>query len=377
MRIAVIRDDLSAPLLLADLEQVSRRNDPVDAPGQVRYISYPDASVIEAALADADTGAGATTTGSDISGSLPITITGSSNDDLKVKTSAAAAFTTVTIAAGSYATVDALVAAVNTALAGTGVAAFNGGNDNIVLESLTYGVDSYLETDDVAGGSTANTDLGLTDGEVRTMPAASAFATAIGLPGALDVSQATLEAVGATTNTNALEPYYDAGRTPGLADAVAPIFAETDVAVESFLVGMLSEYASANFDPDPRNSAVTAGAAIAVVEDDGSTDFATANTVPTVTSATLDSPAAGDVTIAGTGLGKETGDATNPLRSTLVKVTGDVEVVLQQEVIENAGGSVSDTAIVVPASLIPGAATTTTSVQVQFRQLQSDVEALA
>lgn len=377
MRIAVIRNDLSAPLLLADLEQVSRRNDPVDAPGQVRYISYPDASVIEAALADADTGAGATTTGSDISGSLPITITGSSNDDLKVRTSSTAAFTTVTIAAGSYATVDALVAAVNTALAGTGVAAFNGGNDNIVLESLTYGVNSYLETDDVAGGSTANTDIGLTDGEARTMPAASAFATAIGLPGALDVSQATLEAVGATTNTNALEPYYDAGRTPGLADAVAPIFAETDVAIESFLVGMLSGYASASFNPDPRNPAVSAGAAIAVVEDDGATAFATANTVPTVTSATLGSPTAGDVTIAGTGLGKESGDSTDPLRSTLVKVTGDVAVTFHQETIENAGGSVTDTAIVIPAALIPGAAVTTTSVQVQFRQLQSDVEPLA
>lgn len=263
MRVGVIRTDLSAPILAADLEQVSRRNDSVDAPGQVRYLSYPTDDALQKAMDD--NGA-----------------------------------TGVTVAA---------------------------------LRAAVY-------------------------------DSATTF----------DVSSSTILALGAWAG---LDADVQASLVADIADTVAPQFAETDVAIESFLLGNLAGYRSATFNPDPRNSAVSAGAAIYVTEDDGSTNFATANTLPTVTSATLDSPAAGDVTIAGTGLGKESGDSTDPLRSTTVKFTGDANVTLHQERIEAAGGSVADTEIVVPASLIPGAAASTTSVRVQFRQSVSDLEALA
>jgi len=384
MRVGVIRNNLSAPLLLADLEQVSRRNVSVDAPGQVRYLGFVTDTQIAASLANSVTGAGATITGSDISGSLPLTIVESSNDDLLLRTAAGDSFTTITIAAAEYATIDALVTAINAALAVStlNVQAFNGGNDNIVLESTLFGVTSYLENDDVAGGSNANTDLGLADGAARNMPAASAYSTAIGIPGNpgdLDVSQATIEAVGATTNSRALEPHYDAGFTRGgaaLADLIAPQFAETDVVIESFLTGMLSEYRSANFNPDSRNAASVVGAAIDVVENDGTTAFATANTLPVLTTADLGTPSAGDLTITGTGLGKESGGATDPLRSTSVKLTGLGAITLHQEAIEAGGGTISDTSIFIPAALIPGAAVTTTSAQVKFRQRVSAVVAL-
>lgn len=374
MRVGVIRNDLSAPILAADLEQVSRRNTSVDPPGQVAYLSYPTVVNVEAALADPATGAGATITGSDISGSLPLTIDGT-NDALMLKTASGDAFTTYDIANAAYSTIAALVDALNTAFGSDPVRAFDGGNSNIVLESTLYGVDSYLELDTVANGSTGNTDLGLANGDVRDMPSAADFIAGVGLPGGpLDLSQATVEAIGAGDNANALEPYYDAGQYLGVLDAFAQLFAETDVAVESCLVGMMSGYASAAFNPDSRNPAVSAGAAVTILDDDGSSF---SQTLPTVTSATLDSPAAGDVTIAGTGLGKESGDATDPLRSTTVKFSGAISKTLSQEAIEAAGGSVSDTAVVVPASLIPGATTTTTSVLVQFRQRVSDLEALA
>jgi len=376
MRVAVIRNDLPAPLLLADLEQVSRRNSSVDAPGQVRYLGVATVATIEAALGSSTGGVGATIRGSALT--FNVTINGT-NDVLELRTSATGTFVAYTIAQATYTNITDLIAALNTAFGSSGIVAFNIGNA-IVLESPTKGVTSYLENDTIAGGSTANTILGFANGAARNMPAATAFLTAAGIPGGpVDVSQATLEAVGATTNSRALEPFYDASdaRATVVADAIAPVFAETDVAVESFLVGMISEYHNASYNPDTRNPASVTSAAVDVVEDDGSTAFETANTLPTVTSATLDSPSAGDVTIAGTGLGKETGDATNRLRSTTVRFTGDVTVTLYQERIEGAGGSVSDTTIVIPASLIPGAATTTTSVQVQFRQRVSAVEALA
>jgi len=371
MRLAVIRADLPAPIYIADLEQVSRRNDPVDARGQERYLSVPTTAVVEAALGDASTGVGATITATAAPTSLTIDNT---NKVLRLKKSSTASFTAYTFAEAVYASTDALVAAINTALSGSGIRAFKAGTV-IVLESETHGVNSYLELDTVANGSTANTNLNFANGSVRTMPSAATYLTAAGIPGGpLNISQATLEAVGAGTNTRALEPFYDAAdpRAFVVANAIAPIFAETDVALDSFLVGMLSQYRSASYDPDPRRSSVAAGAAVAVLEDDGVTAFTTANTLPTITSAVL---SGGVVTISGTGLGNENGRGSYG-NGAVVKFTGVGAVRLEQRAIVHAGGRVLPSQIVVPASLIPGVATTTTSVRIQVRQRLSNTVAL-
>lgn len=371
MRVAVIRADLPAPIFLADLEQVSRRNDPVDAPGQERYISIATAAQVAAALGDATHGVGATITASAAPTSLTI---GAGNKVLRLKTSAAASFVAYTLAEAAYASTDALIVAINTALTGSGIHAFKAGVA-VVLESQTHGVDSYLQLDTVSNGSTANTNLNFADGVTRTMPAAAAYLTAAGIPGtAVDVSKTTLQAVGASTNSNALKPFYDASdpRATVVADTIAPIYGETDVALDSFLVGMLSEYRNVNYDPDPRRSAVPTGAAVDVVEDDGSTAFETANTLPTITSAVL---SGGIVTISGTGLGNENGRGTLG-NGVIVKFTGDGGTRLEQRAIIHAGGTVLPTSIIVPAALIPGVATTTTSVRVQVRQRLSATVAL-
>lgn len=372
MRVGIIRGDLPGPILLADLEPVSRYNPSSEPRGQERYISRPVTSVVETALSDASFGAGATLAGGDISGTLPLTINGT-NDDLKVKIVSAAAFTTVSIVNAAYATLTALITAVNVALVGTGVTAReNVAGNGLSLESDTYGVDSYIENDSVAGGSIGNTALGLADGVVRTMPAAAVFiADCLPVGGPLDVSVVTVKAVGATTNSNALNLIPDArGTVTGVADAMAPSFVETPVALDSFLVGNMADLLSANFNPDSRRMPpLSNGPAISVVEDDGTTTFAL--TLPTVSSATLDSPTAGDVTIAGTGLG-------DPERNeTFIRFTGNVATVVNQQVLEAAGGTVSNTAIVIPASLIAGAATTTTFVQAQVRQRVSSIIAVS
>lgn len=253
MRVGVIRNDLPSPILLADLEQVSRQNAPVDAPGQVRYLSYPTDAALQQVMDDA----GAT---------------------------------------------------------------------------------------------------GITVGALRT---------AVYTGGSIDVSFATIDGLawGGAPDTTAL--------TAAIADLVAPQFAETDVAVESFLYGMISKAAGANFNP----GIGALGAAVVVLEDDGTTDFSTANTAPVLTTADIGTPV-GFMTLTGTGLGKESGGSTSPLRSTSVKLTGAVKLTVHQEQIEAAGGSVSDTSIVIPVSLIPGAVVTTTSAQVQFRQRVSSAVAL-
>jgi hypothetical protein len=361
MRVGVIRGDLPSPVLLADLESVSQWNPTTEPRGQERYISRPTTEEIEAALGNSVTGAGATLNGSNISGTLPLTIDGT-NDDLKIRILATpTAFTTVLVPNAIYATLADLVVALNTVLAGTGVTArLNVAGNGVALEANLKGVSSYIENDTVAGGSVSNTALGLANGAVRTMPAASAYITACNpVLGVLDVRLATINAVGAGTNSNALAIVPSSrGFIAALQDAIAPQFIETPVALDSFLVGNMADLLSANFTPDSRRKpALATGPAISVVEDDGFTVFAA--TLPTLTTATL---AGGNVTIAGTGLGNA------ERNETTVKFTGAISKTISQQVLEAAGGTVSDTSVYVPASLITGATLTTTLVRVKVRQ---------
>ena len=382
MRVGVVRGDMPGPVFVADLESVSQNNPPTEPRGQARYLSRPTVAAVEAALADSTTGAGAVLEGGTITFNLTITL--SSNDDLKLKTSASAAFTTYTIAAATYTTLADLVIAVNAAIAGSGITCReNIAGDGIALESDTKGVTSYIASDTVANGSTANTDLALTNGEIRDMPAATAFITDM-LPvgGPLDVSSTTAEAVGGTTNANALSLIpASRGTTTALADAMAPYLAQTPVVEDSLRSGMLSGLLNASYNPGP-DQGLPDGPAIEVVEDDGSSTLTVG--LPIITSATLDSPGAGDVTIAGTDLAG-TGSPTAERKEVVVQFTGTgapgdgnvKRLDLSQELIEANGGTVTSTAIVVPAVLNTGFATTTTSVQVRMRSYVSGVEALA
>lgn len=362
MRIGVIRGDLSGPIFLSDLEPVSQYNPSTEPRGQVRYIGRPTVAEIEAALSNSSTGAGAVIEGSDISANFPITINGT-NDDLKVKTSAAASYTTVLIAQAAYANITTLVAAVNAALVGTGVTARQGtgSGQRVALESSTKGVNSYLQIDSTAGGSVANTPLGFGASSVtRTMPAASAFITALNpVSGTLDVSNTAINAVGATTNANAMSLIPTSrGTHTAIADAIAPKLTETPVVLDSYLYGSIAGYRNASFNPDSRRiPAIASGAAISVVADDGSTAFSL--TAPTISGAVI---SGGVITITGTGLGHA------ERNETIVKVSGNISKRLDQARIKAAGGSVSATSIVIPASLISGAAATLSKVQVQLRQ---------
>lgn len=366
MRIGVIRGDLPGPIHLRDLETVSQFNPPTEPRGQELYIARPTTAEIEAILANATYGAGAVIEGSDISGNFPITITGS-NDDLKVRTTAAGAFTTVLIAQAAYASLTTFLVAINAALVGTGITARagTGSGSRVAIESNTKGVDSVVGIDSTGNGSVANTPLGFGASAItRTVAPASAFITASNpVNGSLNVSTATINAVGASTATNSLGLIPSArGTTTRVADTIAPQLAETSVAIDSFLVGMISEYLSASYNPDSRRGLPSA-AAIAVVQDDGSTAFSAVAGLPTLSIADLNTPTTGALTLTGTFMGNYDN------KDTKVRVTGPgINKTLYQKAIEAAGGSVAATSIVIPASLIPGATLTTTTARVQCRQ---------
>jgi hypothetical protein len=372
MRVGVIRGDLPGPVFLADLEPVSRYNPSTEPRGQEVYISRPTVAEIEGVLASSTVGAGATLNGGDISATFPLAITGV-NDDLKLRLSAApTAFTTVIIPNAVYATLAALVAAVNSVTTPIGVLArTNVAGNGIALESLTRGVTSYLENDSIAGGSVANGPLLLADGVVRTMPPATTYiTTTLPIGGPLNVSAALINGIGVGTASTALTFIPTArGTTEAVADAIAPQLVESTVAIDCFLVGYIADLRNAAFNPDSnRNPPLANGPAITVVTDDGVTLFAA--TLPTITTADLNTPGAGDLTITGTGLGDF------DRNETTIKLAGALNKTLVQQVIVAGGGSVADTSVFIPAALIPGATLATTSAQVKVRQRASGTSAL-
>lgn len=373
MRIGVIRGDLPGPIFFQDLERVSQYNPPTEARGQERYLSRPSTAGVAAALASPTFGAGATIEGADIAGTFPLAIVAANNDILRIRKASTAAFTVITIAAAVYANIADLLVAINTALAGTGVTARlgTGAGSRLALESGTRGVNSYLDIDSVANGSTFNTPGGFGAAAViRTMPTAADFILACNpVGGVLDVSAATINAVGALTSANALDLIPASRGTVGaVADSIAPTIIESFVALDSFLTGALSEYSSVSYNPDPRRG-LTAGAAISIVQDDGVTPYVP--TLPVLVVANLNVPVPGALTLTGTGLGSYES------KDTVVKVEGPtISKTLVQTVIESAGGTVSHTAIVIPASLLHGAVLTTCTALVKVRQRVSAAVAL-
>ena len=97
-----------------------------------------------------------TSVGADISGSLPITITPDTNDDIKLAVDGGAAVEYM-IAAAEYTTGDLLVAAINTAIADSGATA-SWDTNHIVFTSDTVGSGSSVAV--TAGTNDATADLG-------------------------------------------------------------------------------------------------------------------------------------------------------------------------------------------------------------------------
>lgn len=359
MRVGVIRGDLPSPLFLGDLEPVSKANFPIDPVGQTRYLSRPDPTTLTNYLSGfnndglAIVGFAGVPAGvqSSTAVTFPLSIHGSAgaNNVLRVKNSSAGTFTAVTIATASYTTMALLVAAVNAVLTSAiGVVATTDSTGTLlVLQSTTVGVGSFVAVDTVGNGSTFNTPVNLPNGGTSfTMPSATTIITAL-LPvgGPLNVSTASL-----LTNVGA------SPAASGVADKIAPRFIETEVVIGSFQVGMLSGYLKSTFTPDPnRIPALQTGAAVTVVQDDGTSAFSAPT--PSITGAAHNSPNAGDLTITGVGLGNPeffngtVVDVTNPTTLANARIE---QKLIQATVSGGTTGSVSSTSIVIPASLLSG-----------------------
>lgn len=200
------------------------------------------------------------------------------------------------------------------------------------------------------------------DAQALVATASTLITATVPVGGPVDVSSATIKGV------SGLSGATDA-QVLALQDLLAPQFVETDAAKKSFLAGNLAGFRSSGFNPDPRREPpLTPGAAIAVVQDDGSTPFAFAG--PVLTTADLGTPTTGALRLTGTEL------APYGLYEVTVILAGPGAKKLTQAQILAAGGTLSATQINIPASLIPGATLTTTTARVQVNDLLTAAVAL-
>lgn len=203
--------------------------------------------------------------------------------------------------------------------------------------------------------------------------AATLITATVPVGGPVNVASATITGVAGLGGATVTQ-------VAALQELLAPQFVETDAVKKSFLFGNLSGYRSASFNPDPRRSpALANGAAIVLVQDDGSTPYVVAS--PVITTADKDTPGAGDLRITGTDLGPYgtysftvilTGTGTTTV------VNGGKPKRLTQAQIVAGGGSINaaGTIINIPAALVPGIALTTTLARVQVNDMLSAAVAL-
>ncbi len=359
MYVGVIRGDMPGPIFIADVEPLSQTNFPTEPFGQTAYVARPSATQLTDFLGGLDAnydnptyqGSGGVPAGVESSAAVtfPVTISGG-NDTLQIKNVSTAGLTTVTVASGIYNTMALLIAALNVALAPTGLATAvqDATNTLVVIQSSIVGVGSYIDV----GGGTILATLNLSapvPAASFTMPAATAIITALNpVGGPLNVSPAlVLSTLGASPAVQ------------GAVGIIAPHFTETLPVIQSFQVGVMSKFLESTYNPDPTLLPPLAnGPAISCVDDDGVTPYVAP--LPAITAAVHSVPHPGDITITGTDLG-----SVEFFASTTVIVTGVSPgpglkapvITLNQKQITSTftGGTqgvVSATSIVIPASLL-------------------------
>lgn len=333
MRVGVIRGDVPSPIFVADLEPTSQFNPPTEPFGQTRYISRPSPTALTYFLAGtyySDTEDGAPTVTipipagkfghggvpagvqSSAAVTFPVVVTGL-NQTIMVKNVSTAGYTTATVATGSYATMSALLVAINAALALSGLATAQTDTTGtlVVIQSTIPGVGSFIEL----GAGTFNTLLHFSTSQTFTMPSAATIITALN---PVVVPPAT-----GSINVSAANILSNVGASPAaanVANLIAPQFQETEVAIQSFQHGNLAGYLLPTWNPNSRLlPAITSGPAIQVVQNDGTTSFASSASapLPMITAAVHNSPNTGDITITGVGLGN-----VESFDGTVVTVTG-------------------------------------------------------
>lgn len=269
MRVAPIRSDLNS-IYLDDIESRTRRNFSSEPAGQSRYIKKPTDSQLLAVL----NGYAFLSVRGTVAGA---TVDTSVNDTLRVRTASTASYTVITVTANAALAKTQLVTELNAAFLSAGlnlVASLQTGSNFVQIDSKSTnsGPGAAVQIDSVVNGSTLSTAVGFTVGGVSVtgLSVAALKAAVYPTPTSVDVSSATLLAL---STFSLLSSTKQTALVDAVANLVAPSLVETGSVLLSFSYGKLSKLRSSTFRPGPVRTGYTVGAAVAIVDDDGSTPF--------------------------------------------------------------------------------------------------------
>jgi hypothetical protein len=198
---------------------------------------------------------------------------------LKIKSSAAASYTSITVTAGAVTAKTVIRDDLNArfALASDPMpftARIVAATNKIQIDTVApnSGPSAYLQLDNAVGGSTLNALIGLPNGVTMTgLPVATLIAAVYPTPVTVDVTSATLNALSSfsllTTAQQGL--LLDGDDENGIADIVAPRLVETGPVLLSFVFGNISKLRNAAFQPGGDRIGLPAGVAVHVVADSG------------------------------------------------------------------------------------------------------------
>jgi hypothetical protein len=372
MFLVVIRSDLKNPLFISDVEPISQTNPTTESPkGQVKYVSRPNRAAIQKyldaqGLNEITSSTGWTST--DWTGAYNAFTHTTGNTTALSNTLAAVALQVYT-----------LTITITGRTAGTVTATFGGATTGAISVTTTKTFTASTT------GALVITPTSTFDGTVAVSVAVEIAAALIlatvpsyaggGVVPTVDISATAIKAlIGLSGAKNA--------QVEAIQNMLGYHFVETDPVKKSVLAGVLHGYLSPNFNPDPRGDLnhppATAGQAIQVVNDvnhlSTSTTLFTVKS-PIITGLTL----SGSLTISGSSGGLSGYGLYEPS----VVIHGNGARRITQSQILAAGGSVTDTSIVVPAALIAASPTVTTipatgktQVRVQVNDMVSNAFAL-
>jgi hypothetical protein len=349
MYLVVIRSDLKNPLFISDVEPVSQTNPTTESPkGQARYVSRPNRANIQKYLDAQGLNELTRSTGWTVGAGWA----GTYNSFTHTSGTTALSNTLAAVALQVY----SLTVTITGRTTGTVTVTFGGGTTGAISATTTTSITAST-TDNLVITPSTGFD-GTVALSVKVEIAADLItATVPGYAGGavvptVDISATAIKAVIGLS-----------GATDAQVDAIQNMlgyhFVETDTVKKSVLAGCLRGYRSSSFNPDSRGDLnhppATAGQAIKLVQDvnhhsTSTTDFIVLT--PFITGLTL----SGSLTISGASGGL----AGYGLYEPTIIISGFGGRHITQAQILAAGGTVSDTSIVIPAALIAATATVPT-----------------
>jgi len=275
MRIGFVRTDIQR-FYLNDVENTSQRCFSSEPRGQSRYFRY---ATVADLLVPLNRWGILSLRGS--VGAATFATTAPANV-LKIKQTAAATFTSITVTSGAAVPIATVIANLNSGFYVNGLPfiAVNDGANHVQINTVAptnSGPAARIQLDTGANGSTLNAILGynVLGDTVVGLTVAAVAAIVRPTPTTINVSVAAINGMSTFTLLTAAQQALlrDGDNANGIADVIAPRLVETGPVLLSYVWGNLSKLRSVTFQPGGARIGLPAGIAAYIVEDDGVSVF--------------------------------------------------------------------------------------------------------